>query len=130
MFDPFCIWGNELSMNINQIKKLGKIVRIKKLVTKNNKIFVCTMNKTSVHYKMVLTIIPCIFLFLCPIFQYREDIYAHPCFQAFPKQFSDDYLSNHLYGQEARKVFIQHPRFNIEVFLKRMKDGRSIIHRH
>ena len=65
-----------------------------------------------------------------PHFQYREDIYAHPCFQAFPKQFTDDYLSNHLFGQEARKVFIQHPRFNIEVFLKRTKDGRSIIHRH
>ena len=28
------------------------------------------------------------------------------------------------------KVFIQQPRFNTEVFLKRMKDGRSIIHRH
>ena len=54
-------------MNINQVKKLRKIVRIKKLVAKNNKIFVCTMKKTSVHYKMVLTIIPCLFLFLCPI---------------------------------------------------------------
>ena len=77
----------------------------------------------------------CILLYLVffiplPHFQYREDIYAHPCFQAFPKQFTDDYLSNHLYGQEARKVFIQHSWFNIEVFLKRMKDGRSIIHMH
>jgi hypothetical protein len=27
-------------------------------------------------------------------------------------------------------VFIQQPRYNIEVFLKRMKDGQSIIHRH
>jgi hypothetical protein len=117
-------------MNINQVKKLRKIVRIKKLATKNNKIFVCTMKKTSVHYKMVLTIIPCLFFIPLPHFQYREDIYAHPCFQAFPKQFTDDYLSNHLYGQEARKVFIQHPRFNIEVFLKRTKDGWSIIHRH
>ena len=116
-------------MNINQIKKLRKIVRIKKLAIKNNKIFVCTMEKTSIHYKMVLTIIPCLFLFLCPSSN-REDIYAHPCFQAFPKQFTNDYLSNHLYGQEARKVFIQHPRFNIEVFLKRTKDGRSIFHRH
>ena len=44
--------------------------------------------------------------------------------------FTDDYLSSHLCGQEARKVFIQHPQFNIEVFLKRSKDGRSIIHRH
>ena len=117
-------------MNINQVKKLRKIVRIKKLATKNNKIFVCTMKKTSVHYKMVLTIIPCLFFIPLPHFQYREDIYAHPCFQAFPKQFTDDYLSNHMYGQEARKVFIQHPRFNIEVFLKRTNDGRSMIHRH
>ena len=58
--------GNELSMNISQVKKLRKIVRIKKLATKNNKIFVCTMKKTSVHDMMVLTIIPCL-LFLCPI---------------------------------------------------------------
>ena len=117
-------------MNINQIKKLTNIVRIKKVATKNNKIFVCTMKKRSVHYKMVLTIIPCLFFIPLPHFQYREDIYAHLCFQAFPKQFTDDYLSNHIYGQEARKVFIQHPRFNIEVFLKRTKDGWSIIHRH
>ena len=71
-----------------------------------------------------------VFFIPLPHFQYREDIYAHPCFHAFPKQFTDDYLSNHLYGQEARKVFIQHPWFNIEVFLKRTKDGRSIIHKH
>ena len=36
-----------------------------------------------------------------PHFQYREDIYAHPCFQAFPKQLTYDYLSNHLCGQQA-----------------------------
>ena len=48
-------------MNINPINKLRKIVRIRKLVTKNNKIFVYTMKKTSVHYKMVLTIVPCLF---------------------------------------------------------------------
>jgi len=45
-------------------------------------------------------------------------------------RFTDDYLSNHLCDQDTRKVFIQHPGFNIEVFLKRSKDGRSIIHRH
>ena len=54
-------------MNINQVKKLRKIVRIKKLATKNNKIFVCTMKKTSVHYKMILTIIPCLFYSFAPI---------------------------------------------------------------
>ena len=63
-------------MNISQVKKLRKIVRIKKLATKNNKIFVCTMKKTSVHYKMVLTIIPCLFLFLCPISNI-EKIFMH-----------------------------------------------------
>ena len=63
-------------MNINQVKKLRKIVRIKKLATKNNKIFVCTMKKTSVHYRMVLTIIPCLFLFLCPISNI-EKIFMH-----------------------------------------------------
>ena len=61
LFDPFCIWGNELSMNISQVKKPRKIVRMKKLATKNNKIFVYTMKKTSIHYKMVLMIIPCLF---------------------------------------------------------------------
>ncbi|KAE8810112.1 Casein kinase I isoform delta-like protein [Hordeum vulgare] len=101
LFDPFCIWVNELSMNISQVKKLEKIVRIKKLAAKHNKIFVCTMKKTSMDHMM-----------------------------AFSKQFTDDYLSNHLYGQEMRKEFIQHPRYNIEVFLKRTKDGRSIIHMH
>ena len=116
-------------MNFSQVKKLRKIVRMKKLAMNNIKIFVCTMKKTSVHYRMELTIIPCLFIPL-PHFQYREDIYAHPCFQAFPKWFTDDYLSNHLYGQEARKVCIQHPRFNIEVFLKRSEDVWSIIHRH
>ena len=41
-------------------------VRIKKLAMRNNKIFVCTMKKTSVHYKMVLTIIPCLFYSFAP----------------------------------------------------------------
>ena len=62
----FLHMGNELSMKIGQVKKLRKIVRIKKLVTKNNKIFVCTMKKTSVHYRMVLTIIPCLFYSFAP----------------------------------------------------------------
>ena len=69
-------YGNELSMNISQVKKLRKIVRIKKLATKNNKIFVCIMKKTSVHYRMVLTIITCIFLFLYPISNI-EKIFMH-----------------------------------------------------
>ena len=46
-------------MNITQVKKLRKIVRIKKLATNNIKIFVCTMKKTSVNYMMVVTLVPC-----------------------------------------------------------------------
>ena len=61
LFDPFCIWGNEVTTNINQVKKLRKIVRIKKLATKDNKLFVCTMKKTSVSYRMVLIYVPTIF---------------------------------------------------------------------
>src|SRR4051812_43107485 len=60
----------------------------------------------------------------------RNDIYACVCIQFFPKQFTNDYLSTHLYGQESRKVFVQHPRYNIEVFLKRSKDRRAIMNRH
>ena len=48
-------------MNISQVKKLRKIVRMKKLATNNNKIFVCTMNKTSVNYRMIPTLLPCFY---------------------------------------------------------------------
>ena len=47
---PFLHMGNELSMNISQV----------------NKIFICTMKKTLVHYRMVLTIIPCLFYSFAP----------------------------------------------------------------
>ena len=47
-----------MSMNISQVKKLRKIVRMKKLVTNNNKIFVCTIKKISVNYRMVLNLLP------------------------------------------------------------------------
>ena len=62
LFDPFCMWGNDVFMNISQIKKLRKIVKIKKLATKNNKLFVCTMKKTSVtigwYYRFYLVFFP------------------------------------------------------------------------
>ena len=110
-------------MTINQVKKLRKIVRTKKLATKDTKLFVYTMKKTLVCYRMVL-IFP-----MHTISILKNYIYAYLCIQSFPKQFIDDYLSTHLYGQEARKIFLQHPRYNIEVFLKRANDGRAIINR-
>ena len=98
-------------MNISQVKKLRKIVRIKKLATKKQQ-DLCLHNEQDINSLQDGTNYYTLPFFVPqPHFQYREDIYAHPCFQAFPKQFTDDYLSNHLYGQEARKVFIQHPRY-------------------
>ena len=73
---------------------------------------------------------PChITLLMHTISMLRNDIYAYLCIQFFSKKFTDDYLSTHLYGQEARKVFVQHPRYNIEVFLKRSKYGWAIMNR-
>ena len=115
-------------MNISQVKKLRKIVRMKKLATNNSKIFVCTMKKNSVNYRMVPTLLPC-FYPLRHFKIYNSDL-CIALFQYFSKHFTDDYLSNHLHGQEARKVFIQHPWYNIEVLLKRMKVGWAIIHSH
>ena len=48
-------------MNISQVKKLRKIVRMKKLATNNSKIFVCTIMKTLVNYRMVPTLLPCFY---------------------------------------------------------------------
>ena len=126
MFDPFCICGNEMSMNISHVKKLTKVVRMKKLATNNSKIFDCTMKNTSVNYRMVPTLLPC-FYPLRHFKIYNNDL-CIACFQYFSKQFTDVYLSNHLHGQEARKVLIQHARYNIEVLLKRTKFGGVIIH--
>ena len=63
---PFLHMGKWVVHEYQSNQKLRKIVRIKKLATKNNKIFVCTMKKTSVHYRMVLTIIPCLFYSFAP----------------------------------------------------------------
>ena len=115
-------------MNISHVKKLRKIVKMEKHARNNSKIFVCIMKKTSVNYRMVLTLLP--FFTPCAISKFTTAIYAKLCFQYFSKQFTDDYVSNHLHGQEARKVFIQHPQYNIEVLLKRTKVGRAIIHSH
>ena len=62
-------------MNISQVKKLRKIVRMKKLATNNNKIFVYTMKKTSVKYRMILTLLPLFFSY-AP-FQNLEKIFMH-----------------------------------------------------
>ena len=51
-FDPFCIWGNEISMNPHQVRKLIKIVS--KMGPKMAiKLFVYTLSKTTANCRMV-----------------------------------------------------------------------------
>ena len=51
-FDLFCAWGNEIFMNQHQVRKLIKIVT--KMGQKMSiKLFVYTLCKTTVNYRMV-----------------------------------------------------------------------------
>ena len=51
-FDPFCVWGNEISMNQHQVRKLIKIVS--KMGPKMAiKLFVYTVSKTTANCMMV-----------------------------------------------------------------------------
>ena len=114
-------------MNISQVKKLRKIVRMKKLAMNNNKIFVCTMKKTSVNYRMVLTLLPC-FYPLRHFKIYNSDL----CISLFSVLFKAVHwwLPLKPPSWSRGKVLIQHPWYNIEVFLKRTKVGQAIIHSH
>ena len=88
------------------------------------------MKKTSVHYRMVLTIIPCLFLFLCPISNV-EKIFMH-IFVFRPFQSSSLMITSQTTCMVRRsgRYSYNTPWFSIEVFVKRTKDGRSIIHKH
>ena len=51
-FDPFCVWGNEISMNQHQERRLIKIVS--KMGPKMAiKLFVYTLSKTKANFGMV-----------------------------------------------------------------------------
>ena len=51
-FDPFCVWGDEISMNQHQVRKLIKIVS--KMGPKMAiKLFVYTLSKTIANCMMV-----------------------------------------------------------------------------
>ena len=51
-FDPFCVWGNEISMNQHQVRKLIKIVS--KMGPKMSiKLFVYTLSKATTNCRMV-----------------------------------------------------------------------------
>ena len=51
-FNPFCVWGNEISMNQHQVRKLIKIVS--KMGPKMAiKLFVYTLSKTTTNGRMI-----------------------------------------------------------------------------
>ena len=115
-------------MNISQLKKLRKIVRMKKLATNNNKIFVCTIKKTPINYRMVLTLLPC-FYPLCHFKIYKSDL----CISLFSVLFKAVHrwlpLKPPAWSRGEEGIHST-PRYNIEVFLKRTKVGWAIIHNH
>src|SRR4051812_48430806 len=60
-FDPFCVWGNEIFMIECQVRKLKWIVRRKRREMRI-KIFVYSLSKTTVNFKMVRTTSPSFFM--------------------------------------------------------------------
>ena len=51
-FDPFCVWGNKISMNQHQVRKLIKIVsKMGPKMAMN--LFVYTLSKTTTNCRMV-----------------------------------------------------------------------------
>ena len=53
LFDPLCIWGNEISLSPLQVKNMCKVAQSRKKLLKKNKLFVYTVKKTAANYRMV-----------------------------------------------------------------------------
>ena len=53
-FDTFCVWGNEIFMNLHPVRKLIRIVS-KKIRTMPIKLFVYALSNTTVSCRMVTT---------------------------------------------------------------------------
>ena len=128
-FDPFCVWGNEIFMNKRQVRKLRKIVWRKKRVI-GIKLFIYTLSKTIVNFRMVSNVLPFPPVHNKLLYQTLvSDIFS---FQWFPKLFTGDYLANYMTGVEATKVKVYNSCYHdnaLEVFLKAVKDGRAIVTR-
>jgi len=62
-FDPFCVWGNEIFMSERQVRKLKKIVRRKRREMRI-KLFVYSLSKTTVNFRMVRTTQPSFFMLI------------------------------------------------------------------
>ena len=100
-FSPFCVWGNEIFMNKRQVRNLRKIVRGKKRMMRI-KLFIYTLSKTSVNFRMVSNLLP----FPLPTKSYsiRPHDLIFFSFQWFPKLFTDDYLANYMNGVERLRL--------------------------
>ena len=61
--DPFYIWGNEIFMTDRQVRKLKKIVSRKRQEMRI-KLFVYSLSKTTVNFRMVRTIQPSFFMLI------------------------------------------------------------------
>ena len=127
-FDPFCVWGNEISMNRHQVRKLIKIVS--KMGQKMAiKLFVYTLSKTTMNYRMVSKNSATFFLLPIMSCVRWQCLNIFPL-QWLPKQFTQDYLSNYMIGGHAKvKVFLPEHDDYLDVFMKTVKDGRSAITR-
>ena len=62
-FDPFCVWGNEIFMSERQVRKLKKIVKRKRREMRI-KLFVYSLSKTTVNFRMVRTTPPSFFMLI------------------------------------------------------------------
>ena len=100
-FDPFCAWGNEIFMNQHQVRKLIKIVRRKKRVI-GIKLFIYTLSKTTVNFRMVSNVLP--FPPAHNKLLYQTSVSDIFLFQWFLKLFTDDYLANYMTRVEETKV--------------------------
>ena len=127
-FDPFCVWGNEISMNQHQVRKLIKIVS--KMGPKMAiKLFVYTLSKTTMNCRMVSKNSAAFFLLPIMSCVRWQCLNLFPL-QWLPKQFTQDYLSNYMIGGHAKvKVFLPEHDDYLDVFMKTVKDGRSAITR-
>ena len=121
-FDPFCVWGNEISMNQHQVRKLIKIVS--KMSPKMAiKLFVYTLSKTTTNYRMVSKNPATCFLLPIMSCVRWQCLNLFPL-QWLPKQFTQDYLSKYMIGGHAKvKVFLPEHDDYLDVFMKTWRMG-------
>ena len=94
------------------------------------KLFIYTLSKTTVNFRMVTNVLPFPPAHNKLLYQTLvSDIFS---FQWFLKLFTDDYLAKYMTGVKATKVKVYNSYYHdnaLEVFLKAVKDGQGIVTR-